>query len=140
MNIFYGAYGIDLLSIFLLIISFFLGFNYYTNFLGLILNIFVIYRTFSKNIFKRTNELNKFLSIINKILSKFNKSIPYNLPRMTLDHIPQAFNMLKYKLNQKRKFKIISCPRCGQKLRLPRIHKNVIVTCKKCSNEFKTKA
>ena len=45
MNIFYGAYGIDLLSIFLLIISFFLGFNYYTNFLGLILNIFVIYRT-----------------------------------------------------------------------------------------------
>lgn len=140
MNIFYGAYGIDLLSIFLLFISLFLKFNYYTNFLGLALIIFVIYRTFSKNVYKRTNELNKFVSIVNKILGKFNKSLPYNLPRMTLDHIPQSFKILKYKFDQKRKFKIVKCPRCGQKLRLPRIHKNVIVTCKKCSNEFKAKA
>lgn len=140
MSIFYGAYGVDLLSLFLLIINLFLGMNYYTSFIGLALLFFVIYRTFSKNITKRTAELNKFVNVVNKILAKFNKKLPYNLPRMTLDNIPRAFQMIKYNLSQKRKFKIVTCPNCRQKLRLPRIHKKVVVTCKKCSHEFRTKA
>lgn len=74
MNIFYGAYGIDVLSIFLIIISSFLNMNRHTSMLGFLLLLLVIYRTFSKNIYKRTNELNKFTNYINKILSKFGKA------------------------------------------------------------------
>ncbi len=139
MNIYYGAYGIDILSIFLIIISSFLNMNRYTSILGLLLLLLVIYRTFSKNIYKRTNELNKFTNYINKILSKFGKSLPYNLPRISLNSIGVLFDTLKYKLNQKTKFKIVSCPNCKQKLRLPRLKKHVIVTCKRCSHEFRVR-
>ena len=139
MNIFYGAYGFDILSIFMLLIISLLGFNSYTRILGMVLLILVIYRTFSKNIYKRTAELNKFIDIINKLLSKFGKRMPYNLPRIGLDSIPMLFNRLKYKIDQKIKFKIVKCPNCGQKLRLPRGKKHIIVTCRRCSNEFRIK-
>lgn len=139
MNIFYGAYGIDILSIFLLIISSLLNMNRYTSMLGLLLLLLIIYRTFSKNIYKRTIELNKFTTFINKILSRFGKRLPDNLPRASLDHIGFLFSNLKYKLDQKIKFKIVPCPKCGQKLRLPRGKKYIIVTCRRCSHEFRIK-
>lgn len=139
MNIFYGAYGIDILSIFLLIISGLLNMNRYTNMLGLLLLILVVYRTFSKNVYKRTIELNKFTTFVNKLLSKFGKRLPDNLSRVSLEHIGSLFNNLKYKLNQKVKFKIVSCPKCGQKLRLPRGKKYIVVTCRRCSHEFRIK-
>ncbi|MBP1888774.1 putative Zn-finger protein [Clostridium moniliforme] len=139
MKIFYGAYGFDILSIFMLLLTSLLGFNYYTKILGTVLLILVIYRAFSKNIYKRTAELNKFIDIINKPLSKFGKRIPYNLPRISLDNIPMLFNRIKYNINQKVKFKIVKCPNCGQKLRLPRCKKRIIVTCRRCSHEFRIK-
>lgn len=139
MNIFYGAYGIDILSIFLIIISSFLNMNRYTSILGFLLLLLAIYRTFSKNIYKRTNELNKFTNYVNKLLSKFGKSLPDNLPRISLNSIGVLFDTLKYKLTQKTKFKIVSCPNCKQKLRLPRLRKRVIVTCKRCSHEFRVR-
>ena len=40
-------------------------------------------------------------------------------------------------INQKRQYKIVKCPNCGQKLRLPRGQKKTIVTCKMCRFEFK---
>ncbi|AQM58905.1 hypothetical protein [Clostridium baratii] len=139
MNIFYGSYGFDILSIFLLIVSMFLNLNKYTHLVGTLLILFVIYRAFSKNIYKRSLELNKFTSLVNKILGKFGKRLPENLPRTSLDHIPYLFNSIKYKINQKFKYKIVKCPKCNQKLRLPRGKGNIIVTCKRCSHEFRIK-
>lgn len=139
MNFFYGRYGIDVLSLFLVIISGFFNFNRYTNIIGLILLLIAVFRTFSKNISKRTSELYKFIGFLNKILNRFGKSIPYNLPVAKLDSIPVAFAHLKYKFTQYRKYKIVSCPNCGQKLRLPRGQKKIIVTCKRCSHEFRMK-
>ncbi|MEG1482180.1 hypothetical protein [Clostridium sp.] len=139
MNIFYGTYGFDILSIFLLIVSMFLNFNKYTSLLGTLLIIYIIYRAFSKNIYKRTSELNKFVNIVNKLLGKFGKRLPNNLPRTSMDAIPFLFSKLKYTIDQKRKFKIVKCPKCNQKLRLPRGKKSIIVTCKRCSNEFRIK-
>ncbi|MEG1001818.1 MAG: hypothetical protein RSF37_00360 [Clostridium sp.] len=139
MNIFYGTYGFDILSIFLLIVSMFLNFNKYTSLLGTLLIIYIIYRAFSKNIYKRTSELNKFVNIVNKLLGKFGKRLPNNLPRTSMDAIPFLFSKLKYTIDQKRKFKIVKCPKCNQKLRLPRGKKSLIVTCKRCSNEFRIK-
>ncbi|MBD7913204.1 MULTISPECIES: hypothetical protein [Clostridium] len=139
MNIFYGTYGFDFLSIFLLILSTFFNFDRYPRIVSVLLIIIVIYRAFSKNIYKRSSELSKFISIINKVLGKFGKGIPYNLPRIGLEGIPAGFGQIKYNISQKRKFKIVKCPNCSQKLRLPRGQKKIIVTCKKCSHEFKMK-
>ncbi|MDU4952277.1 MULTISPECIES: hypothetical protein [Clostridium] len=139
MNFLYGAYGFDLLSIFLLILSFIFSFMRHTRILAMILNLIVLYRAFSKNIYKRSSELNKFTNLLNKVLSKFGRKLPDNFPRATLDGIPRLFNELKYSFNQKIKFKIVVCPRCNQKLRLPRGKKNIIVTCRKCSYEFKAR-
>lgn len=139
MNFLYGAYGFDLLSIFLLILSFLFSFMRQTKIIAMILNIIVLYRAFSKNTYKRSLELTKFTNIANKILGKFGRKLPDNFPRATLDGIPRLFNELKYSLNQKIKFKIIVCPRCGQKLRLPRGKKKIVVTCRKCSYEFKAR-
>ena len=137
MNIFYGTYGFDILSVFLLIISLLFNLGGYTRIIGFFLLIVVLFRAFSKNIYKRSQELNKFIAIVNKLLNRFGKSIPYNIPRTSLESIPLAFKQLFTNLKQKTKYKIVKCPNCGQKLRLPRGQKKIIVTCKKCSQEFK---
>ena len=61
MNFLYGAYGFDLLSIFLLILSFIFSFMRHTRILAMILNLIVLYRAFSKNIYKRSSEYNSNL-------------------------------------------------------------------------------
>ncbi|MGG7176839.1 hypothetical protein ACQPU1_04540 [Clostridium paraputrificum] len=137
MNFLYGAYGFDILSIFLLVLSSLLNFGRYTRVLGFFCMIIVLYRAFSKNIYKRSAELSRFTMFINKILSKFGKSLPNTLPRMNFDGIAQLGNQLKYKFNEKMKYKIVTCPNCKQKLRLPRGQKAIIVTCKRCRLEFK---
>lgn len=140
MKIFYGSYGFDLLSVFLLITSYILSLFKITTILGLVIFIFSIYRAFSKKTYKRLNELNKFVLIVNSILSKFNKKLPDNLPRLTFNNVPVFFNQLKYETKYKigyfKKYKIVKCPKCKQKLRLPRKKGSIIVTCKSCSHKF----
>lgn len=140
MKIFYGSYGFDVLSIFLMILSCILSLFNITAPLGFVVFIFAIYRAFSKKIYKRINELNKFTSIVNNILSRFNKRLPDALPRLTFNNIPTFFNQVKYdtqyKVNNFKKYKIVKCPKCKQKLRLPRGKGQIIVTCKSCSHKF----
>lgn len=142
MKFLQGTYGFDLLSIFLIIISIFFNMGYYTRFLGGIITIIIFYRAFSKNIYKRTIELNKFTLFINKMLSRFGKRLP-EYQRVSLDIYPQAFknliHMLRSYRNQRKQYKIVKCPKCNQKLRLPRGKGAIIATCKKCNHEFKLK-
>ena len=135
MRILSGTYGFDILSIFLLLISLFLNFGRIPRLISLVLSAIVIFRAFSKNIYKRSQELNKFTSAVNNILRKFNKQLPY-MTNVSLELIPPMFTRLKYDIHQKIKYKIVSCPNCGQKLRLPRRKGKIIVTCKRCHNEF----
>lgn len=137
MNIFKGTYGFDILSIFLLFISLILNLGKHTHLLGTLVTLYVIYRAFSKNIYKRSNELYKFTNLANKVLFRFGKRLPDNMPRTSLENIPLIFSQLKYVINEKRQYKIVKCPKCGQKLRLPRGQKKIIVTCKICRFEFK---
>lgn len=140
----YGSYGFDLLSLFLLILGSLFNFSKYTSPLGLLIFIVVLFRAFSKNIFKRTNELNKFIDFFNKLLRKFNKEIPYNLPSVTFDSFSSSFSILKNNINQKiqykKQYKILKCPKCKQKLRVPRGKGKITVTCKRCCHEFHAKS
>ena len=80
----------------------------------------------------------------NKLLRKFNKEIPYNLPRVTFDSFSSSFSILKNNINQKiqykKQYKILKCPKCKQKLRVPRGKGKITVTCKRCSHEFHAKS
>lgn len=139
MNFLYGTYGFDLYSIFLLFIGVLFNNFKYTRIIALVLFIYVIYRAFSKNTYKRSQELYKFTSFVNnKILYRFNKRLP-NIPSSSLYYIPQSFKFMFGQIKESLKYKIIKCPNCNQKLRLPRGKKKIIVTCKRCSCEFKAR-
>ena len=136
MNFLHGTYGIDILTLVLLVLASFLNLFDFTSIFGMLLTIYAIYRAFSKKIYKRRNELNIFISYSNKFLSRFNKSLPSNLPIYDLNNLTVIFESLKYKFNQSRQYKIVKCPDCKQKLRLPRGKGNLVVTCKKCGRKF----
>lgn len=131
-----GTYGVDLLSLFLILISCIFNIWDITRVFSIILLVFAFYRAFSKKIYKRREEYNVFYTYTNKLLSKFGKSIPYNLPIYNLNNLSKVFENFNHWLNEKKNYKITKCPNCNQKLRLPRGKGNIVVTCKKCSTKF----
>ena len=140
MNFLYGTYGFDILSFFLLLLGTLFNSFYYTRLIGLFLLIIILFRAFSKNTYKRSSENYKFISFINnKILFRFNKRLP-DIPNVSLYSITPLFTSLKNKINEKLHYKILKCPNCKQKLRVPRGKKKIIVTCKRCLYEFKAKS
>lgn len=139
MNFLYGTYGFDLLSIFLLFVSTFFNFNRYTRIFSIIITFVAIWRAFSKNKGKREKEMNTFINILNKIIKPFKKKIPANLPRVSLLIFPMLYNQAKLYFKERKDFKIVKCPKCNQKLRLPRKKGNIVVRCKKCNHKFDLK-
>lgn len=137
MGFFKGLYGFDSLSIFLLLLSFIFNIWPTTRILNLILLLIVVYRAFSKDLQKRRAECTKFLAILNKILGKAGLSLPANLSTLYSNNFSSLINKINYDITQRKKFKIVKCPRCHKKLKLPRGRGKVIITCKKCCTEFK---
>lgn len=136
MNFLKGTYGFDMFSIFLILISIIFNAFDFTRFLGLALVLIAFYRAFSKDIFRRKMELTKFTNYANKLLGKFGKKLPTTLPNLNLNNLSMSFNQIKLYMAQNKKYKIIKCPSCKQKLRLPRKKGKIVVTCKKCSAKF----
>lgn len=135
MNYFYGF---DFLSICLMFLGIIFNISKYTRSINLVLMVIILLRAFSKNINKRSSENYKFIHFINtKLLKKSRIQIPYNLPTTNFRGLSWAFDRVKYSLKQFKNYKIVKCPNCAQKLRLPRGQKKIIVTCKKCRTEFK---
>ncbi len=123
----YGRYGIDELSIFLVVSSLifmalgriFSGLLIFTV-LSDVLIVVYLFRIFSKNIARRSIENSRYLSIKNKLVYSVNK---------------KRSNVIEMK-----DYKILKCPECGQKLRVPRKKGKITVTCSKCKKEFKAKS
>ena len=137
MKFLYNTYGFDLLSIFILLICCILNILPYTRIISLLLMLYVLFRAFSKNTYKRYNELNRFTNFVNnKILYRFNKRLP-NIPNYSLYNYTIAFKKCGELIKNKFKYKIVRCPNCNQKLRLPRGKKKIIVTCKRSKHEIK---
>ena len=121
-----GRYGVDSLSRFLsvvLLVIIVLGLFIRIPFSGLItlaLLIILYWRMFSRNIPKRYEENQKFLHIRDKFLGRVS-SFGSNLSQMKDYHI--------YK-----------CPRCNQKIRIPRGKGHIMVRCPRCGFEFHKKS
>ena len=121
-------YGFDLLSIFMIFISLILNVFPITRIFSFILLILSFYRAFSKKYYKRRQEYNVFYTYTNKLLNKFGNFHFGNLYPLV--------ESAKNSLNEKRNYKITKCPKCHQKLRLPRGKGKIVVTCRRCSNKF----
>lgn len=120
-----GRYGIDQLNSFLMIISIFC----------FIINIFIgsmiigiiaystwfyaIFRMFSKNIYVRNMENEKYLNLFSP-LSRYLK--------------------LKMMNHQEPTHKHYACPKCKQMVRVPKGHGKIIITCPNCKNKFEKRS
>lgn len=121
----YGRYGSDQFSRFLLwttiilcIISIFVPARLSST-LNLIIFILIIYtyfRMFSRNIYKRAAENEKYLRIFGKWKNKFNRE--------------------KNLASQRKYYHFYKCPGCGQKIRIPKGHGKIQIRCPKCNTTF----
>lgn len=124
----YGRYGVDEFSVALLGLSFVLmfifglfpGFLKILSLIAYIPLIFYIFRTFSKNIFKRQQEYYKYLAFKNNLLSKLKRQ--------------------QKKMKDLKTHKYFKCPNCNQELRVPRGNGKITITCPKCKTSFKGKS
>ena len=116
-----GRYGIDQLNSFLMIVcvicfivNMFIG-SIVLTFIAYGTWLFVIFRMFSKNIYARNRENDKYLNFFSP-LSRWLK--------------------LKLMSKQDPGNKYFSCPKCKQMVRVPKGHGTVVVTCPNCQNKF----
>lgn len=82
----------------------------------LIVNIF---RSYSRNIYKRRMENAKFLALVKPITKRFGLA-------------------KKQKTDKEHRYFI--CPSCSQNVRVPRGKGKIVITCPKCGNKFERKS
>ena len=125
-NFMYGRDGVDQFSRFIILIVFILCVlsmfirTQILSLLILVLIVFTYYRMFSKNIYKRAAENEKYLQFISRFKRK-NGSTTYNNTQNA---------------EQKKYYKYFKCPGCSQKIRIPRGHGKIEIKCPKCNTKF----
>ena len=85
-------------------------------FITLFCLIIYYFRAFSRNHARRYEENLRFLQLKNRMTGRF---------RNTKTH-----------LEDRRYYRFFSCPSCHQKIRVPKGHGKISITCPKCRNEF----
>ena len=111
-------YFLFFIILFLGIINYFIS-NEYVSFVESLLIIFMIYRFFSKDIYRRRKENNYYLGIKKRIISNF--------------------DLIKKRWNDRNTYIYRKCPKCKKIHRLPL--KKGVHTCKclRCGNKFKVR-
>lgn len=117
---FRDSYGMDKFTKYLFIVGLLLSFTRYTSILGAALVFYGLWRSLSKNKYKRYQEL----SVFNNYLLI----------------LKQRYYRIKNFIKDYPKYKRFKCPQCSQKLRVPRRKGKIVITCKKCGNQFKGKS
>ena len=122
----YGRYGTDRLSLALVAG----GFVCYTLYVftrwrvlymfSLVLYGIALFRTLSRNTGKRRTENQKFMNLWYKLKNKWIG--------------------VKADFEERKTYKHFKCPRCGQKIRIPRGRGKIEICCPKCTNRFIKKA
>ena len=121
-----GRYGVDSLSRFLsvvLLVFIIVGVFVKIPFSGLItfaILVVLYWRMFSRDIPRRYAENQKFLQIKDKLFGRFSNF---------------GSNM-----SQLKDYHIYKCPRCNQKIRIPRGKGHIMVRCPRCGFEFHKKS
>lgn len=117
-----GRYGSDQFNIFLLVLAvvlmilnlFFIRNSFVSTIVWLLL-IYNLFRTYSRNIYKRREENEKYLAL--------------------LQPLQKRINIIK-KNHQDKEHKYFLCPSCKQMVRVPRGRGKITITCPKCKHQF----
>ena len=122
MRFMYGRNGVDALAkaeniliLVLLVISMFARFLP-LYFICLILIVHMYFRVFSKNIVRRQEENRRYLNLRYNLVVKKNKFFTH--------------------MRQRKDYKFFKCPRCSQKVRVPKGHGRIVVCFPKCREKF----
>ena len=122
----YGRYGNDQLSrvylgitLVLLVLSLFTRWTIFY-IAGIALLTYCYYRMFSKNITKMSAQNQKYLNWRYGLAVKRQKT--------------------KTHMEQRKIYHFYKCPRCRQKVRVPKGHGKICITCPKCKMEFVRKS
>jgi len=126
-------YGWDNLSIFLILLGLILLTWEYTFITGILIGGYGLWRVFSKDIEKRRNEQIAFERWVRKLGNRLN--VLYY--KSGINKLGQKIREFFASIKRRRYYLIIKCPKCSQKLRLPRGKGQLIVTCKNCGFKFK---
>jgi len=120
-----GRYGWDKLNTVLLILSLIPLVWVYTYCLTILLWIYILYRTFSKNILKRNEEKQAFDRLLLKLAG-------------TSQNVYQQQDDANQKESkrQKKTYRFFTCDKCAARLRVPRGKGKVRLTCPRCGNRF----
>ncbi len=117
-----GRYGVDQLSrlylvltLVLLVLSMFTGIQIFY-LLAVVLLVYMYYRMFSRNISKMYAQNQKYLNFRYKMTVKWNNT--------------------KKHWAQRKEYHFYRCPKCHQKVRVPRGKGRICITCPKCREEF----
>ncbi|WP_294581557.1 hypothetical protein [uncultured Thomasclavelia sp.] len=120
-----GRYGSDQLNMFILIVAIILIFiniflvnSQIIAWLVWVLLIFEIFRTYSRNIYQRRKENEKFLAITSPIKKRY---------------------LILKNNHHDKQHKYFLCPNCKQMVRVPRGRGKITITCPKCSQKFDKK-
>lgn len=121
-----GRYGVDELSRFLMVLS--IGMillggitgNGLLNLLSVVFIGFAYARLLSRNFYKCSMQNQKYLNLRYRIMGRWNG--------------------LLTRFKERKTYRFYSCPQCSQKVRIPKGHGKVRITCPKCSNEFSGKS
>lgn len=138
-KLFQGIYGLDRFSKLLLFVGalFFIAFK--GSMLGYIFGFSIIgyatWRALSHDLEGRRRESMAFESYVSDLNYKLRKS----KFKWIFGNWIQGSRRYINKIQDKKYHVIVSCPKCSQKLRLPKKKGQIIVTCAKCGVEFKIK-
>jgi len=106
------------LALVLLIVSFFVRFGWLV-LLAVLLIAFSYWRLFSKKIYQQV-------------------AINRGFQRVWLP-VTRPFSRLKYWFTQHWKYRFFHCEQCHQRIRIPRRHGRIKVTCPKCHHQFEAR-
>jgi uncharacterized paraquat-inducible protein A len=121
-----GRYGTDKLGKFLMgialvciVLSMFIR-NPLVNIVAVLVLCLSYIRMFSRNIESRFEENQKYERV--------------------LFRITEIFRKWRFRLQQARQYHIYKCPKCGQKIRVPRGKGKISIHCPKCNTDFVKKS
>ncbi|MBQ9832250.1 MAG: hypothetical protein IJO48_00810 [Clostridia bacterium] len=135
---FNGRYGVDkfnktmvFLALGISIVNIFLPYGTFKTLLSVVstaLIVYTVFRMFSRDFIKRGKELQKYMEV-ETAFKQWTWRIKANLKKLSIESI-----------KERRKYKYYSCPRCLQRLRVPKGKGKIRITCSKCGNKFEAKS
>nr|WP_300004687.1 hypothetical protein [Tissierella sp.] len=126
----YGRYGVDALSMTIIIFGFILSiaspYLKIPSLVSMIIFIYAYYRVLSKDINKRYMENEKFLRLVKPITRIFKGS---------KTKMANRTRKAKSKIDNRKDYKYFKCKNCKQEIRYPRGKGKIRVTCPKCGEK-----